>query len=55
MSESSFITADYGAGSGRVIIGTLLHNKINLKEVYRFDSKIIEGRENIHWIRLPFF
>ncbi|MCP5062164.1 MAG: rhamnulokinase [Ignavibacteriae bacterium] len=49
MSDSNFIAADFGAGSGRVIIGTLLDNKINLKEVHRFDNIIIEGNEHIYW------
>jgi len=49
MSESNFIAADFGAGSGRVIIGTLLDDTLILKEVHRFDNKIIEENEHIYW------
>jgi len=49
MTESNFIAADFGAGSGRVILGTLTDDKIKLKEVHRFENKIIEGSKHIYW------
>ncbi|MEE9430465.1 MAG: rhamnulokinase [Melioribacteraceae bacterium] len=49
MKKSNFIAADFGAGSGRVILATLTDQKIKLKEVHRFKNKIIEGSNHIHW------
>ena len=49
MLEENFIAADFGAGSGRVILGTLFNNKIKLTEVHRFENKIIETDTHIFW------
>jgi rhamnulokinase len=49
MVKSNFIAADFGAGSGRVILGTLFNNKITLTEIHRFENKIIEKNNHIFW------
>ena len=49
MKESNFIAADFGAGSGRLILGTLADEKISLKEIHRFKNKMIEKNNHIYW------
>lgn len=49
MSESNFIAADFGASSGRVILGTLNNNKIHLEEIHRFKNKFIKENNHICW------
>lgn len=40
-----FIAADFGAGSGRVIVGTLATTSVQLEEIHRFENeqKMIDG------------
>ena len=40
MSESKFLALDFGAESGRAILGILNDQKIELYEVHRFPNKI---------------
>lgn len=49
MSESNYIALDFGAGSGRAILGTLKDTKLLLKEVHRFKNKIIEKNGHLFW------
>lgn len=41
MKNKAFLACDLGASSGRIILGTLENNKINLKEMYRFENKTL--------------
>ena len=44
-----YIAADFGAGSGRVIVGTPSAEGIQLEEIHRFENnqKIIDG--HLRW------
>lgn len=44
-----FIAADFGAGSGRVIVGTLATTSVQLEEIHRFENeqKMIDG--HLRW------
>ena len=44
-----YIAVDLGAESGRVMVGTVLGNKLGLKEVYRFSNGPIEEDLSLRW------
>jgi rhamnulokinase len=49
MSKSKFLAIDFGAESGRAILGILNDQKIELNEVHRFPNKIISVFDSLHW------
>jgi len=55
MSESKFLAFDFGAESGRAIVGILKEKKIELHEVHRFPNKIVNVFDNLHWNILYLF
>lgn len=44
-----YIAADFGAGSGRVIVGTVLPDAIQLDEVHRFPNRQIRLGDTVYW------
>ena len=49
MKESNYIAADFGAGSGRVMLGTLNKNGIDVKEIHRFKNKFVKENGHFFW------
>ncbi len=49
MKEHNFFAIDIGATSGRSILGTLVGNKLELKELTRFPNKIICIQNRFYW------
>ncbi|MDH5705072.1 MAG: rhamnulokinase [Candidatus Aminicenantes bacterium] len=49
MSIERFIAFDFGAESGRAILGSLEGKKIRLEELHRFPNKQINVSGHIHW------
>lgn len=49
MSASKFLAFDFGAESGRTIIGIINERRISLHEIHRFPNKQIEIGGHIHW------
>ena len=49
MSGLSFAAFDFGAESGRAIIGTVENDKLSLKEIHRFPNKQLTVDGHIHW------
>ncbi|MEJ2614546.1 MAG: FGGY family carbohydrate kinase, partial [Ignavibacteriaceae bacterium] len=49
MSVYKFIAVDLGAGSGRVIVGILENEKIQIEEIHRFPNKQINKDGNLFW------
>lgn len=47
--EHHFFAFDIGATSGRSILATLSDNKLNLKELTRFQNKIIRVHDKYYW------
>ena len=45
----TFLAFDCGATSGRALLATFQNGSFEMKEVYRFPSKIIEGEGNLYW------
>lgn len=46
---SSFLAADFGGGSGRIMAGTLSGGKLVLEEVHRFPNRQIKLGNHIYW------
>jgi rhamnulokinase len=49
MATSKYIALDFGAESGRAIVGILENNKLSLQEVHRFQNKNINIFHNSYW------
>ena len=49
MSTSKFLAFDFGAESGRAIVGILENEKIHLEEIHRFPNRQIKILEHLHW------
>ncbi len=46
---NSFLAIDLGASSGRAILGHIIDNKLELKEINRFPNPIIEINGRLYW------
>lgn len=44
-----FLAVDIGASSGRHILGSLENGKITLREIYRFENKLIKKNNHLCW------
>lgn len=44
-----YIATDFGAGSGRIIVGNISNNKLELEEIHRFDNRQIKLGKSLHW------
>ena len=40
--RNTYLAADFGGGSGRIIVGSLLHGKLELEEVHRFPNRQVK-------------
>ena len=49
MSSRSYLAIDIGAESGRLILGTVDNDKINLKEIHRFSNGMLNILGKYHW------
>ncbi len=50
-----YIATDFGAGSGRVIVGTVRTDSIELEEVHRFPNRQIRLGGVVYWDFLSLF
>ncbi|MBK7978896.1 MAG: rhamnulokinase [Ignavibacteriae bacterium] len=55
MKEKKFLAIDFGAESGRAIVGILKNNKISLVEVHRFPNKPVNVLGSLNWNILDLF
>ena len=55
MSTTSFLAFDFGAESGRAILGSFDGKKINLQEIHRFPNRQIKILGHIYWDVLYLF
>lgn len=49
MSRSNYIAVDIGAGSGRIILGSLSDGKLSMEEIHRFENRQINHSGHIYW------
>lgn len=55
MSKHHYIACDLGAGSGRVMLGTLENGRVALEEIHRFTSEPVRIRGTFRWDILQIF
>ena len=55
MLQSKYAAIDFGAESGRIILGSISNTKIGLEEIHRFANHQIKVFDNIHWDLLHLF
>lgn len=53
--STTYLAADFGAGSGRVMVGTLSDGKLKLEEVHRFPNRQVKLGDHIYWDFLALF
>lgn len=44
-----FLAIDIGAESGRIILGSLIHGKLIMKEIHRFTNGLLQIRDKCYW------
>ena len=49
MKNKSFLAFDLGATSGRSILGTIEHGRLQMKELTRFPNQILQIGDHFHW------
>lgn len=49
MMKKAFVAVDIGASSGRLILGGLHDNKLEMEEVHRFKNKMTTDGQHYHW------
>ena len=55
MKTPTYLAADFGGGSGRIIAGTLTGKDIKLEEIYRFQNRQIKLGKHVYWDFLSLF
>lgn len=55
MSTKKLITFDYGASSGRAILGEFDGERISIRELHRFSNDPVQLGEHLHWDILRLF
>ena len=55
MNKPTYLAADFGGGSGRIIAGTLDGDEIRLEEIYRFPNRQIQLGKHLYWDFLALF
>ena len=53
--ERNVLAVDFGASSGRVMLGTYCENKITIKEVHRFSNDPVIVNGTMYWDILRLF
>lgn len=53
--RNTYLAADFGGGSGRIMAGYLLHGKLELEEVCRFSNRQIKLGNHLYWDFLALF
>ena len=47
--KHTYLAADFGGGSGRVIAGSLLQGKLELEEIHRFTNRQVKLGNHVYW------
>ena len=49
MKNNTYLAADFGGGSGRIIAGTISNGKLHIEEIHRFTNRLIQLGKHIYW------
>ena len=55
MSDYKVLAIDFGASSGRAIIGNFKNNKIEIEEIHRFSNDPVKLNNTMYWDFLRLF
>ncbi|MGQ9580251.1 MAG: rhamnulokinase, partial [Armatimonadota bacterium] len=47
--DSKFLAIDFGAESGRALLGIIKNNKLELREIHRFQNGPVNTLGHLHW------
>lgn len=47
--KNTYLAADFGGGSGRIIAGFLLEGKLELEEIHRFPNRQVKLGNHVYW------
>jgi len=53
--KSAYLSIDFGANSGRVIVGYFLHDELILDEIHRFQNRLVKMGNHLYWDFLYLF
>lgn len=53
--RNTYLAADFGGGSGRLIAGSLFQGKLELEEVHRFANRQVKLGNHLYWDFLSLF
>ncbi|MEG1546533.1 MAG: rhamnulokinase, partial [Bacteroides sp.] len=46
---NTYLAADFGGGSGRVMAGSIHQGKLELEEIYRFTNRQVKLGNHVYW------
>ena len=49
MKNNTYLAADFGGGSGRIIAGTISNGKLHIEEIHRFTNRLVQLGKHIYW------
>lgn len=49
MTSGNFLAFDLGASSGRAMLGTIKDKKLTIKEIHRFENRMVEIDNHFYW------
>ncbi|MCH5328746.1 MAG: rhamnulokinase [Coprobacter sp.] len=49
MKTNTYLAADFGGGSGRIIAGTIRDGQLRLEEIHRFTNRLVQLGDRIYW------
>ena len=49
MKNNTYLAADFGGGSGRIIAGTISKGKLHIEEIHRFTNRLVQLGKHIYW------
>ena len=47
--KNTFLAADFGGGSGRVMAGYIVEGKLQTEELYRFPNRQVRIGNHVYW------
>ena len=47
--SKTYLAADFGGGSGRVMAGSLTGGRLTLEQIHRFDNRQVRLGNHIYW------
>lgn len=49
MKNNTYLAADFGGSSGRIIAGTITNGMLHLEEIHRFTNRLVQLGNHVYW------